>query len=462
MLFVFSFFLHTKCKKIEPIGKGYVLTTGLCIHKEPSYRSECQEKLERGNIIKILEYKIKDKDPKYNLYWYHVLSDKSNGYISLDEEISRGNFGTILSYNGGTLYVNASALRVRSLPSLTGEIIENLPNGTAVSVVGTTPFKIKIDDKYDNWSEVQTPSGKIGFCYSGYLRDGSLNHPGASEDSVSGVFIVNNNKAILWTEPGVKSGQFQSCNSTDLGKYLKITAVKVVNNVKYYLVEKTIREYGSYSVDELGCINAWISEGDGQVVEDLYEWSLKEYGYNLDTILVNHLHESQDLPLFDVSSLKIRELDSFGKKGETLFEVIYDKLDLDFNSENKVHNLYAKMNNDYYLLLNHLGDFSTQDFDNDGLSEWIVKSQLRSGEAITYYARKANSLIPFLYVEEDEFGPCHIRINDSIDIDPSVKDEGITKQSCEMKIEPPFFSFKVYDKKYKYKFLKGELIQLRR
>ncbi|EMJ59328.1 SH3 domain protein [Leptospira interrogans serovar Valbuzzi str. Duyster] len=150
VLFVFSFFLHTKCKKIEPIGKGYVLTTGLCIHKEPSYRSECQEKLERGNIIKILEYKIKDKDPKYNLYWYHVLSDKSNGYISLDEEISRGNFGTILSYNGGTLYVNASALRVRSLPSLTGEIIENLPNGTAVSVVGTTPFKIKIDDKYDN------------------------------------------------------------------------------------------------------------------------------------------------------------------------------------------------------------------------------------------------------------------------------------------------------------------------
>ncbi|PJZ28337.1 SH3 domain-containing protein [Leptospira kmetyi] len=459
MLSLFSF---QNCRKPEPIGKGYVLIPGLCIHSKPTYKSECTEKLDSVKPIQILGHKIKDEDSNSNLYWYRVLSEKNDGYISLDEEVRQGSFAVIFPNYVGTRYVNASALRVRSLPSLTGEIVENLPNGTEVSVIGQTPFKIKIEDKYDNWSEVRTPSGKTGFSYSGFLREATLNNPGTSEDAVSGIFVVNNKDAILWTEPGIKSGQLGSCNSRDLGNYLNVTAAKLVNNVKYYLVEKSVKVYSDYYLDELGCINAWISEEDGQAIEDLYEWSSKEYGNNIDKTLINQLHENQELPLFDLSSLKINELGSLGKKGELLFEVTYNILDSNFNRERQVRSLYAQAGGNYYLLLNNLGDFNTEDFDNDGISEWVVKFQLRSGEVTIYYARKANSLSPFLSVEENELGPCNLKINDSIDIAPSATSENKNKQNCEIKIEPPFFNFRIYDQKYKYKLSKGELVSQRK
>ncbi|EMG12038.1 hypothetical protein LEP1GSC151_5812 [Leptospira interrogans serovar Grippotyphosa str. LT2186] len=71
-----------------------------------------------------MEYKIKDKEEKNNLLWYRVQVGSIDGFISVDEEISNGSFVSIFPIESKVQYVDASVLRVRSKPSLLGQVIE--------------------------------------------------------------------------------------------------------------------------------------------------------------------------------------------------------------------------------------------------------------------------------------------------------------------------------------------------
>ncbi|WP_235596805.1 SH3 domain-containing protein [Leptospira alstonii] len=462
LIILLAFVLFQSCRTKEPIGKGYVLTDGLCIHKDPTYKSECAEKLERGKSVKILEYKIRDKEKKSNLLWYRILSDKTDGFISLDEEINKGSFATIFPTNKNTLYVDASSLRVRSLPSLSGDIIESLPKGTAVSLLGNTPFKIKIENKYDGWSEVQIPSGKIGFSYSGFLIHNTSTNVVTNSKSLPGIFVLYNDKATIWSEPGTKAGQLNTCNSENLEKYLNIIDATTVNNVKYYLVNRRINYYGFNSLEPMGCINGWIAETEGDPIEDFYEWSLKEYGGNFDPDLIEIIHNSGG-HFQDLRTLQVNELGNSGKKGESLYEVSYDELDSDFNQSERIRRLYGKTKDGYFVLLDHLGGESySEDFDKDGINEWVVKTSLRSGEQTIYYTRKENSLVPFLKVEDSDFNFCGIKINDMEEIGINVSPEEAQGINCTIDTDGAIFTFNIQNKKSKYKLLKGMLVQTRK
>lgn len=457
-----SLYFTQSCKKSTPIGNGYVLIGGLCIHKEPTYRSECFDRLSRGNSVQILEYKIKDKEEKNNLLWYRVLAGKVDGFISVDEEVSNGSFATIFPVTANVQYVDASVLRVRSMPSLLGEVVESIPKGTAVSVVGNTPFKMKIEDKYDGWSEVITPSGKTGFSYSGFLNLQTVVFSETDFDSDTGILILTNESPSFWSDPGKVVGQLDGCNSEHPGKYLKVEGTKLVNNEKYVLVNRTINHYGYNSMESGGCIKGWVRDSDGDVVENFYDWSVQQYGTSFDPKLIQILHSNEE-PLEDLSTLHVNDLGNSGRKGETLFEISYVPIDDDFNPKWTIHKLYGKNQEGYFELMSNLGrEGISEDIDKDGVGEWIVKTSLRSGERTTYYARSGNTFLPFLEIEDSEYNPCGIKINDSTDIGAYRESINSSSPKCSVDITNTTFTFTIDKKKVRYKFSKGALIPLKK
>lgn len=73
LLFILSSFFIQGCRKPTPIGNGYVLIGGLCIHKDPTYKSECLDRLQQGTLTQILDYKIKDKEEK--IIYFGIVSN---------------------------------------------------------------------------------------------------------------------------------------------------------------------------------------------------------------------------------------------------------------------------------------------------------------------------------------------------------------------------------------------------
>nr|WP_000908229.1 SH3 domain-containing protein [Leptospira interrogans]AGZ85006.1 hypothetical protein [Leptospira interrogans serovar Canicola] len=463
LLLILSSYFIQNCRKPKPIGNGYVLLGGLCVHKEPTYRSECFDSLRRGTSIQILEYKIKDKEEKNNLLWYRVQVGSIDGFISVDEEISNGSFVSIFPIESKVQYVDASVLRVRSMPSLLGQVIETIPKGTAVSVVGSTPYKMKIEDKYDGWAEVITPSGKVGFSYSGFLNTKTEIYAETDLEPLNGILILSSNQSpTFWSNPGVELGQLDGCKSDRPGKYLNVEGVKLVNKEKYFLVKRKINYYGYNSLEYEGCINGWVLDYVGDFVENFYDWSAKQYGDSFDPKLVQILHENTE-PLMDLSTLVVNDLGNSGKKGEALFEISYEAIDDDFNQKWKIHKLYAKNKEGYFELMDNLGREShSEDFDNDGIGEWIVKTSLRSGERTTYYSRSGNTFKPFLEIEDSEYNPCGIKINDSTDIGAYRESMDLPSPQCSVDITKTIFTFTIQNKKIGYKFSKGELVALKK
>ncbi|WP_232371752.1 SH3 domain-containing protein [Leptospira ainazelensis] len=359
-------------------------------------------------------------------------------------------------------YVDASVLRVRSMPSLLGEVIENIPKGTEVSVIGSTPYKMKIEDKYDSWSEVITPSGKVGFSYSGFLSTNTAVNVETDFEPADGILILSNNSPTFWSNPGVQLGQLDGCNSDRPGKYLKVEGSKSVNKEKYFLVNRKINYYGFNSLESGGCINAWVQDTEGDLVKNFYEWSLKQHGGSFDPKLVQILHEDVE-SLTDLSTLEVNDLGNSGKKDEALFEITYEAIDEDFNQKRKIHKLYAKNQQGYFELMDNLGRESySEDFDDDGIGEWIVKTSLRSGEQTTYYSRSGNTFKPFLEIEDSEYNPCGIRINDSTDIGAYRASMELPSPRCSVDIAKTIFTFSIENKKARYKFSKGKLIALKK
>ncbi|AGS80678.1 SH3 domain protein [Leptospira phage vb_LkmZ_Bejolso9-LE1] len=463
LLFILSSFFIQGCRKPTPIGNGYVLIGGLCIHKDPTYKSECLDRLQQGTLTQILDYKIKDKEEKNNLLWYRVQSRNIDGFVSVDEEISNGSFASIFPLKEAKVqYVNASVLRVRSMPSLLGQVIEAIPKGTAVSVVGSTPYKMKIEDKYDGWAEVITPSGKVGFSYSGFLSEDTVIYAETDLDPTSGILILSNDSPTFWSNPGVQPGQLDGCNSDRPGKYLNVVGNKSVNNEKYFLVTRKINYYGFNSLEYEGCINGWVRDFEGEFVDNLYDWSVKQHGDSFDPKLVQILHENSE-PLTDLNTLVVNDLGNSGKKSEALFEISYDAIDYDFNQKWKIHKLYAKNTEGYFELMDNLGRESySEDFDNDGIGEWIVKTSLRSGERTTYYSRSGNTFKPFLEIEDSEYNPCGIKINDSAEIGAYRESMDSPSPQCSVDITKAIFIFTIQNKKIRYKFSKGELIAFKK
>ncbi|MBK7053763.1 MAG: SH3 domain-containing protein [Leptospiraceae bacterium] len=77
---------------------------------------------------------------------------------------------------------------MRKSPTLTGEIITNLPKNTQVTILEKSVSSQQIDGKYDYWVKVKTQDGKIGFSYNGYLITGL--HPEWKEEVANGYMVI--------------------------------------------------------------------------------------------------------------------------------------------------------------------------------------------------------------------------------------------------------------------------------
>ncbi|MGJ4789142.1 SH3 domain-containing protein [Leptospira koniambonensis] len=461
---IFSF-----CKKEAPIGRGYVLESGLCVHKGPSILKECEIRLDAGAVVQILEYKIPDKERGEGLLWYRIKSEKTEGYISLDEELSRNKFASIFPQTTERMMVNASSLRLRSIPSLLGDIITMLPNGTEVKVTGKTPFKVQIDGKYDGWVEVTTPSGQTGFSYAGFLisktidqntSSGTENNsegtpieiPEGSED-ISG-FLILNGGATAWADPGKTEWQSGSCDknkSIPGDTFVRATQKVKVSGVTYYHGERKFQYYTINSLEPNGCLDAWFSANDVEYHnQTLFEWSSKQYAANFDKSLIQFLSTNGYNPVEDLSTLTIEEISK--KKKETIYRISYDTFDSEFNRKFDINNIYLKNSQGIFVLLENTKDAYETDLDGDGVSEWKVNTSGRSDSATTFYRYSGTSLVSFLTVSESDYGSCQIAY-DGGNISTGPDDSEKTIHCTISEVSP--YIYVSADKEYKFKYSKG-------
>lgn len=447
------------CKKAEPIGKGYVLQSGLCLHSSNKLQSECLEKLEEGNVVEILKYKVPDTEVGENLLWYLVNSGKNQGYISMNEEVTRNMFASIFPNTSRNMIVSASSLRLRATPSLLGEILEMLPNGTEVTIQGKTPFNVKIDGKYDGWVEIVSPSGKRGFSFAGFLKYPPETFGDDSEftgDSITGFIVIRNPSATLWEIP--EKTKWDGKNSCDRGMegqklniqdmYLVAVEKTKLNGVVYYKGNRHFYGYTDVSQDDYGCVSFWVAEPDLEYSnESMFEWSKKKYGISFDQKLLQHLSK-QENPLEDISTLSVAEINQPSNSGETLYEISYDSYDDNFNKRRgSIHQLYLKNSSGYFLLLDNIQPSSKIDLDGDGIYEWKVVNSFRSDSETKYYYRSGNTLKEFFSMTQSDMTDCD-----------GITSNGDTNiEYCRLEESPPYIIITKGKKIKKYKYSNGKV-----
>jgi uncharacterized protein YgiM (DUF1202 family) len=74
----------------------------------------------------------------------------------------------IQRYERGRFYKTEATLRLRTSASVTSEVIVTLPKDTQVTVIEEGRSQI-IDGIAAKWVQIETPDGKQGWCFSGYL-----------------------------------------------------------------------------------------------------------------------------------------------------------------------------------------------------------------------------------------------------------------------------------------------------
>lgn len=90
-------------------------------------------------------------------------------YVNYQETISidRTDIG---QFYGKLARINTDILRLRSLPSLEGEIIGRMVQDTRVKIIRRSINKFKVGDMYDYWYLIKTENNLNGWCYGAFIE----------------------------------------------------------------------------------------------------------------------------------------------------------------------------------------------------------------------------------------------------------------------------------------------------
>jgi uncharacterized protein YgiM (DUF1202 family) len=135
---IFLVLFSVSCKKEKNLTKSltsYVIgNSTVSLYEKMDVTSKIILSLEQNTEFQILEKEIVDPVNK-KLSWYKVAYNDKLAYVS--ERDYESNNISIFETEKSTepYYVLASSLRLRKSPTLTGEIITNLPQKTQVTIL---------------------------------------------------------------------------------------------------------------------------------------------------------------------------------------------------------------------------------------------------------------------------------------------------------------------------------------
>ncbi|WP_167483004.1 SH3 domain-containing protein [Leptospira perdikensis] len=461
---------------MAPIGEGYVFGD-VCLHQSPSVLSLCTLRLTPGTKVEVLEKNIKNEANDRYMNWYKIRTNQQIGFVSQDEEEIRLKFSVIIpNLTEWKMVVTASSLRLRELPSLSAKVITSLRNGEIITAFGSSAHKFKVEDKWDSWIQVKTNSGISGFSYGGFLREVKDETEAVltNEEIISGFVVLTQDQPTFWLEPNkVKLTDKDDSDNFGAPKSLlkhtksglRFPALKkaVVEGETYYYLEREFCYYSINSRDCEGNLSGWVSSNDLEYVKDsLYEKTLADYPEKEQLPLIQFLHNQNENPLEDVSTLKVNQLPLNDNQLNKVWDVSYKKLDNSYNAEWEPRQLIRQVSNDFYVLTENYSDSEIIDIDGDGISEWKSTKSGRADYSLHIYSLQNSKFVQILQMETNDYSPnsCSFTINNKEVLDLSSNtDQANENTTCSMNIESPNLILKIGKKTYKYTLKSGKLIR---
>ena len=356
-----SSLLFSSCKKkvavrsLPKIGEFYIYKSDIPMYENPD-RGKLIEKIKFGEKIKILETNVPDKTKKG--FWYKAVHADNIGYIPLIEETDKNLVAFLYKNEKGR--ITASSLRIRETPDLKGKVLGAVPKGTIIDIISQGLVYEKIDDKYDTWMNIRTTDGITGYSYAGYItKNLEVDVEEVNADPIKG-FVEIKEEPMYLVRPGGREVMGDDSAPCGYNMIASLPQKGVIHKTGFKYIEKGITYYKIENADDFhGCYESyrgWISEKQVVFIEDIYKYTLENYGAKFDKAFLDVINENVNREL-NVKTLEIEPFDFKVKEpGYTFYRV-------------HSYQLYYKYNNTYYYAGPVLGNLV--DINMDGTNEII-------------------------------------------------------------------------------------------
>ncbi|MDX1957491.1 MAG: SH3 domain-containing protein [Leptospiraceae bacterium] len=386
---------------------AFVIGSNINVYKEPNYSSETVTTFVNNTQFQIIEKQIKDNDRK-NLFWYKVTKDSITGYVSEDEEkrIDKPNLTTIEDFSiEEDFLVNADSLRLREIPSLTGKVLTNLVRNTKVKVIGRSKIYETIDNRHDYWVKVKTENSTIGFCFHGFLYPNSLIE-GYDTKRVNDFFEYKEGmifyKSIDDPTPQPITKLFGNMIiNLQTGDILPIEYIHKKGSSIFYEVNTEVTSSNINSF-ETSHISGFFKASDLRRITSILEFTFEKYGFK-DKDFYEFLKRNPKNKNLDLRKVKLTPIKHNSME---LFHVLISYDSYVSSSDTSEAIIYIKKEGEYLEIFKQEGRYSDDvelhDFDNDGISELILKDHGRMSSTYRLYKISSNRLVEILKLKIGE------------------------------------------------------------
>ncbi|MCA1318798.1 SH3 domain-containing protein [Bacillus tianshenii] len=163
-----------------------IITDGLNIRSEPSTQSKVLGTLSNGTVVDVLSQKSG---------WLKISFEGETGWIHSDYadlHTDSGNEAPSKKKGSSSATISVSGLNVRNEPNLNGKIIDQISQGTDVTIIS----------ERNNWCEIEYANGNTGWVAGWFLERKSLSaNPGNGNVTGDGSIIILDNGTNIRSEP---------------------------------------------------------------------------------------------------------------------------------------------------------------------------------------------------------------------------------------------------------------------
>ena len=451
---IFLVLFSVSCKKEKNLTKSltsYVIgNSTVSLYEKMDVTSKIILSLEQNTEFQILEKEIVDPVNK-KLSWYKVAYNDKLAYVS--ERDYESNNISIFETEKSTepYYVLASSLRLRKSPTLTGEIITNLPQKTQVTILEKSVKSQQIDGKYDYWVKVKTQDGKIGFSYRGYLITGL--HPEWKEEVANGYMVIKDTSEFLDAPAGEKVETSESDpNLFDViqaGDIVPALTKATVNGKVYYQVKERYEEPELMSIIRDGNIFFWIEASKVDYFgPSIADYTKAKFGFENEG-LFNALKANIGNK-FDTRKVTTKPMG----RNESGYSYLYVKIDTStaiYKGYENMSRIYQEHNGEYSEIFSETtggwNSIEFYDFNKDGKEEFAIDYSGRMSSRKVFYLIQNNKPKELLSIESGEM---HEDNGDYYFLTANIKEDKVTvyKSKDSEKNETIFASYVFQNDKF--------------
>ncbi|TGL77222.1 SH3 domain-containing protein [Leptospira jelokensis] len=421
IFFISILFLSYNCNKDSkvPIALAYILEDKTCVYLEPTRKSECMLFLNKEDTIDVIDKSIGDKSLGQKFNWRKVIREGKIGFLPIEGEVKLFQYVTMAPVSHPyRMVVNASRLRLRSLPSLKGEILELLPNGDQVSILGLSVTRYQIDGLSEVWARIKAPSEKIGFSFLGYLKyqesaDTSNEEEMVEEgDAIQGFVAFKSPDHVAYLSPGGEKGyasedycskgvtEKKGANLNGSGKYFLVDRKAPSGDTNYYKINKKLHHRGdNESMDT--CIYAWVSEKDVEYHNEAFaSWNLENYRDKFPEKFVRFANKNN----LDFERTELKKLNFTESSEKQIYHAIIYYLSSDMAPDGEEEYILEETDNSFISLIGSKYEkFNFQDLNGDGINEIIAINDFRGSYTYEYFQISNNKAIKFLTIDYNDY-----------------------------------------------------------